>query len=368
MIKKLWCLGYILVCNFICFSHIYAAPSINSVVGTVSSGQTITITGLNFGTKATAAPLLWDNFESVVPGQVITGKLPVVGSAWTTYTSGSTVPVYDSAINKTGSTRSSRADYYLKPDYDVCLTKNVNTTTGSELFFSYYWYYHKRSTRYADNNKPWMVWGPGGLPMAYVGYGDPALGDGSSRYALQDNPYPSNSNLWGSSDLSNLNDKWVRIDVYLKQSAPNTANGVLQYWVNGVLDISKTSAITRTSNSTWDTILLGGFIRQNQPIQIYIDDVYIDNTRARIEIGDAATWTACKRKDIQRSTSWSSNTITAVVNQGSFTSSSGAYLYVIDSNGSVNANGFPISFGQASTPSDITPPAKPSGVTIQIVQ
>jgi hypothetical protein len=361
MTKRKMLVLVIALCGF--FDNFgFAAPVVNSVNGTVNNMQSVTINGSAFGEKSSASPLLWDNFERGTVGQSITGKSPVVGSPWTTYTSGSTVPVYDGSVNKTGSTRSSRADYYLKPDYDICLTKEVSTTTGSELFFSYYWYYHKRSTNYADNNKPWMVWGPGGLPMAYVGYGDPGAGDGGSRYALEDSSTPNNRSVWGSTQLTGLNDRWVKIDVYLKQSAANSANGILRYWVNGVLDIEITNAITRTGNAAWNTILLGGFIRQNQPVQIYIDDVYIDNTLARVEIGNASTFSASNHREIQIPTGWSNTSVSVTVNTGTFASNQTAYLYVFDQTGTCNANGYPITIGAGS--SDSSPVAPPSGLRI----
>ena len=42
----------------------WAAPSVSSVSGTLTSGTTLTVAGSGFGTKPTAAPWVWDNFES----------------------------------------------------------------------------------------------------------------------------------------------------------------------------------------------------------------------------------------------------------------------------------------------------------------
>ena len=44
------------------------APAISGVSGTLSSGQTVTISGSGFGTKPQAAPLLWDDFEQGTAG------------------------------------------------------------------------------------------------------------------------------------------------------------------------------------------------------------------------------------------------------------------------------------------------------------
>src|SRR6056297_904711 len=46
-------------------------PSIASAPSTIADGQSITITGSNFGTKVPAEPKLWDNFDSYTDGQNI---------------------------------------------------------------------------------------------------------------------------------------------------------------------------------------------------------------------------------------------------------------------------------------------------------
>jgi hypothetical protein len=65
---------------------------------------------------------------------------------------------------------------------------------------------------------------------------------------------------------------------------------------------------------------------------------------------------------------WSSSSITATVNQGTFSNGQAAYLYVIDANGTVNASGYPLTFGQGQGGgSDTTPPSTPTGVSITIL-
>ena len=93
------------------------------------------------------------------------------------------------------------------------------------------------------------------------------------------------------------------------------------------------------------------------------DDVYIDFTQARLEMCDTASWSARTRCEIQTPQSWSANSITIKNNQGSFNNGDTAYLYVVDSAGAVNANGFSVIIGSGSQP-DTTPPSAPIGVTV----
>ena len=65
-----------------------------------------------------------------------------------------------------------------------------------------------------------------------------------------------------------------------------------------------------------------------------------------VEIGDASTWTGCSHKEMQYTTAWASGQATITVNGGSFGASATVYLYVVDSDGNVNASGREIQFGE----------------------
>jgi hypothetical protein len=75
-----------------------AQPTINSVTGTVSAGESITIAGSGFGTKAQATPLLWETFEDGAAGDDLTSSRWVnyLGSYSAEYNDGS------SAVNGSG--------------------------------------------------------------------------------------------------------------------------------------------------------------------------------------------------------------------------------------------------------------------------
>jgi fibronectin type 3 domain-containing protein len=62
-------------------------------------------------------------------------------------------------------------------------------------------------------------------------------------------------------------------------------------------------------------------------------------------ICDASTWAARTHCEIQIPTAWSDNAASVTVHQGSFASGTHAYLYVVDSTNTPNANGFPVTFG-----------------------
>lgn len=84
--------------------------------------------------------------------------------------------------------------------------------------------------------------------------------------------------------------------------------------------------------------------------------------RARIEIGNAATYNGSTNMTVLTPTAWNNTAVTTIIHQGSFTSGQQAYLYVVDSTGAVNANGYQITIGGTG---DTTPPACPVNLTVQ---
>src|SRR3954463_601236 len=58
-----------------------SAPSVSGVSGALQIGAHLQITGGGFGTKAVAAPLKWDNFESGSVGSQIANGWTADGAA-----------------------------------------------------------------------------------------------------------------------------------------------------------------------------------------------------------------------------------------------------------------------------------------------
>ncbi len=78
--------------------------------------------------------------------------------------------------------------------------------------------------------------------------------------------------------------------------------------------------------------------------KMFLDGIYMDNSFARIEIGDNSVYANCTHREIQVATSWSDGQIDFAFNQGSLPNGQ-AYLFVIDENG-VPSAGHPIIIGE----------------------
>lgn len=94
-------------------------------------------------------------------------------------------------------------------------------------------------------------------------------------------------------------------------------------------------------------------------VKMYFDSIYVDNSFARIEIGDQPTYDSCTHREIQLASSWSDSQIEFNVNKGTLPDGQ-AYLFVIDESGTASS-GYPISFGVQT---DFIAPSAPSGLNV----
>jgi len=266
-------------------------------------------------------------------------------------------PKYSNVSNRTNSALCSRHDFVTPSQYNCSLQYILVTDTA---FYSFWWKYDLQSSQYNRNTKPYVEYGQDGgyFPLHYMGFGNPDYGDGGIRTSIQDDPSPVGPTDWGSTNVSSINHEWIRFDNWRVQSDPNVSNGTYKTWTHRpyasspptvYLDLSLENRMMRTSSYQWRQWTFGSYFARDTeaaggggPIDayIYLDDFYFDTTQARVEIGNASTWSGCTWREIQRPTAWSSSSVMIVVNEGGFNSLSGKYLYVVDSSGNVNANGY----------------------------
>jgi len=342
---------------------LWAAPSITNVSGTVSHGQSINISGSGFGTKTPAAPILWETFDDGMNGANIS-----TGGKWSPYAG-------DGARYNNSQPYSGEFSAYNYVQYGDSHPAGFSTSyymlpfATDTIYYSFM--FRHVGTRYTTGvDKNWRI-NTGN--NHYRGDGMIALSDGYIFYTSGNTDiFPSDDYGTGRyfSEPEYGSSTWTRHQTFVKYSTPaGTSNGYI--WA-AVGNQQKTFAniINRPIGYSYQVtnVLLGlmhdqGSLKPGEYHHMYIDDVYIDNTLSRVELGNASTWTACTIREVQIPSAWTNTTISVTVNRGSFRESDGSWLYVIDSSGNVNANGFPIRFG--STSGDIIPPSPPSGVVIQ---
>lgn len=317
-----------------------AAPVIQQVSGTLNQNSTVTISGSGFGSKATAAPLRWDDFEAGAVGQALTGW--DIGS-----TNADSLPKY---VNKSrlGTTGSKSAHQHFAPG-------QYNSDIGiygysSRKFYVSGWV--SGSTVGSPSRNVKLVGFRGGPPGDWdYPYGrlDQWPDNGGGSKYVTDCDGNDMAQDWDMPGLIIADGKWHRFETWIDLGTPNGNNGVYSTWKDTV-EWGKTlkGTFIKSSGCTFTNVHIQAYYATdtgtNPGADYYWDELYVDTTRARVELGNAPTWAACTHREIQVPSAWSTNSIAFKVNKGIFSTGQQAYLFIVDENGNPSS-GYPITIG-----------------------
>ena len=324
-----------------------AQPAITSVSGALADNSALTIRGANFGTKPTAAPVVWDTFEKGTVGNQINGQAAVIGS-WDNR--GYTVK-YSSTNCHSGS---KCADH----PFTTASSGQLAVTHDFSTIYIDFWGY---LDNVADNlSRNWKIWRVGNGPNNPDPTGMETIFSWYCQAGQSHLTYHLIGGSWDPTPVSQQEHLWYHFEVWLKQSDPGMPNGSTHQFINGQMaNEDRDNVLTRTrSADSYEDVVLGELWQTdavnpcpaNSGAHFYTDDIYIDSSWARVVVGDHSTWATSTHREIQVPSAWSTNSITITQHQGSFDSISGKYLYVVDSNGKVNANGFLLSSQSGGLP------------------
>lgn len=350
-----------------------AAPSVSNVVGTVSDGQNIVISGSSLGTNSLDIQWLNPNIEAGTTDADV--SLP---AGWTsaTTTADYESPIYSETKAHSGakSIKSSTPDvdqyesfFYYDYGSDISsiylswwvYIENL-ACTGDCIGGSQWKIFRLTSGEdalFADRNESnfyltQQVAAPtatfvGGNYMFYNFCLDDAASYDLNCYGGI-NP-ATNPGLYRPNGI--IEGGWRRVEIWAIPSTEDTQDGtVIVNLFDGTNTITSYvdydgDTRTRSSAYTWRYAVWQNYLGNGLDYgDIYIDDVFVQvGSQARVEIGDNATWANCTHREIQIPTVWAVDEITITVNQGSFENGT-AYLFVVDSDGTAS-DGYPIQFG-----------------------
>ncbi|MFH1586800.1 MAG: hypothetical protein ABID38_03015 [Candidatus Diapherotrites archaeon] len=324
-------------------------PQIISAPSTLTHNASFTISGNDFGVKSSAEPLAWDDFEGGTSGVRLNGNDPVIGSAWADVcVQGDPYPSYSNTRAHAGT--KSVMVHFQEGNSITHFDPQFEPTR--EIFLSY-WRYMDPATpeNLPVNHKQFYVFGMDStgvsLPQMVIGAIMPVKEVWSTGFQNMPTFHfdfsPSVTRTW-----SETINQWQRWDVYAEIEEPYTASsGIVKTWINGQLAVDETTVNITDVDGLWHRLGIGYMYGGVGTADEYFDNVYIDNTQARIELCNVSDWSVKNTNggncEIQIPSSWSNGVIQFTANQGTFNSSQTAYLYVIDSEGTVS-NGYPVSF------------------------
>jgi hypothetical protein len=350
------------------FPAVLAAPNVTGAAGTFVHKSPIVITGSGFGTKITGAPLIWDDFEWGNHGD----KVAAAGKGWSQANYPSDPDVTINTAQKYG--QGSRSTYYVVDPPDGAQAPESEEfgflrKTFPESEMVYVSYMTRISQTAGSGSRMWKLgrivnW------SAAPSYNEPPYMGVTWWPTEWDSHYDFGGGqveIFDSSQGGYTPNVWHRVEMWIRLSNPAGAtSGEIEYWADYHRYNPQTINVTRLSSVAGENIdtfisphsyvnSLGGYY------EIWMDDVYLDNTKARIEICSTPTWNNRTHCEVQIPSAWSDISITVSANLGSFSCADAAYLYVVDANGNVNANGLPVTLCDGDT----LAPAAPSNLTVQ---
>jgi len=324
-----------------------AAPSIAAVNGTFGNHQTVTVIGSGFGSKSPAGPLVWADFNSNLnPGS------GGVKRSWDENQNIQWSP--SEGYGGTGGAKGANGsgEWTLRVDH------NSWSGEGQRMYIFKKEKLNFLVTGPGQNWKSWRMWPAGnGYPNIYMS---------TSHGRIFVEEIGGDGGYW--SDIAPTTTGWQTQEIIFQASSMNQKNGRLTIRYDG-RTVGDGSIMSRSSSRPalmqWNYVVHGVAANEaswspgwNSGNRLWADDIYVDNTWARVILGNAATYSACSKLEVQIPISWNDGSISMMARTGGvFAQNSTAYLYVFDRDGSVNNAGYPVRIGSAGSgaPPDVGP-------------
>jgi len=319
--------------------QVQAEPIIEGIAGEVGHGMTLQITGQLFGTKPQASPRYWADFESGVDPSDLG-----LSQVWD--------EIHGEITGENARTRSAsafRSDVSSSSGGNGPVVKNMNSDN---------WYIFLKR-RYAfeieANQGPvgfnlkiirmWPEVISGELPYGnniHIGYqGSEEAGNGR----VTNERTSVSGTLWFRYVAPFIANKWHTEEIIYRSSQIDEQDGTFNWLRNGLpvwTDRLWQMRIAERPNR-YDILLFDQVANGTGPgpLWVYYDDIYMDDTWARVMLCDISLWSMCVNKEIQIPVSWNSSQLSFVVNLGGFdTVTQSLFLYVVTSEGDVNQKGY----------------------------
>jgi hypothetical protein len=362
----------------------FGAPSITGVSGNISDGESITISGSGFGSTGPNV-VLFDSFEkgnigsniSIVSNSADIGNWSELGNITEVYSA-------DYSVSGTKAMKVDWSNVYGSGPY-----LRYPNVQNSDMLISW-WQYMPTSKNVPGTNGPeagqpnwkWFWIGdesdnwPWGSDYVTVCLSNSNCDSTIAVFPADDTADPQREGgNWIETTF--VKGTWIRVSVAIRNAVSGGYIWNQEVSANGNrIQLNQTNISTAHLTDPWNILSLPGFGRQDNTAAAYYDDVYVatgSSARARIEIGNASTYSASTNLALLTPTAWSAGSISATVRDGSFASGSTAYLYVVDSTGAVNTSGYPITIGSSPVGDTTAPtvtsfqiPSTASSLTVSI--
>lgn len=331
---------------------------------TIASGQTLTISGSGFGTKSQAAPIYWTTFDDGTAGE----RIDSYDSGWTQRPEAGAW----SYLSVAGARRGGLGLENLgsKSGFNEA---SYHFPASAEIYVNYwFWVDSGGSVRVLKMPRLTSSTAAGG-GGEYNGAGNTQMdgkyvtaSGGSADINYNDgctNDLDADGGNAGPGWITIPRGRWFNVQFFRRNSSPpGSSNGTVIASLDDNYRHLSDTMVTRCSSwsGLHDTVWfnLGGSDVVNT--DIYADDVYIDNTQARVEIGNASSYWSATHREIQIPSSWGDGSVVVTCNTGTFSNADNVWIFVVDSDGNISSG-----YGPLTVDSDFVLPDAPSAPTLQ---
>ena len=325
-------IAVIIVVVFLAPFSCFGTPSKPSVSGFLSSGEIITISGSSFGTKSPAKPYLWAPFDGSLNPSTLGTRTSWDGNENMAYTS-------NEGAGGTGGAKAT--------DDSGTWTLTVNSSGFNWNDYNQQIYmFRKKKYNFDPGTANWKVW-----RMWPTEWAQPDFYVGTNNGCVFTEGVMESCNWFEGSDFEGTINAFNSEQFIFKgNSNSSTEDGILRLIMDGVTvaDFTDMKYKNDSRAMTRNFAVHGIGNTPNSSSRMWVDDVYVDITWARVMLGNASTLSACTHVEPQIPSAWNTTEITATVNTGTFAANDTAYLFVVDANGEVSPASAPLVVGSPS--------------------
>ena len=333
----------------------HADPTISSVTGTITRGQSVVVSGAGYETKSPAAPLRWAPFDTTSNASTLgqaTNWSQIQTLTWDSDDGyGSSGGMKANAIAGNGVLGTLRVDSSA-PAYNATSQKWYSFHREYNNFIAYN---HATPSTDDHNMKRLRLWPAGGS-----GAFNFVTGDYDGRVFVENAGCTGqDSGYWTSKPITNRTG-WIAKERFFKASSGSCVkDGTFRERFDGV-DRHSGSIITQkvspsvSLQSLYVVHSVGANVGSSwtdpawtSALEFRADDVYLDLTWQRVMICEASTFENCRKFGFIVPTAWSATSITGTLQFHSqdFPAQTTAYVYVFDTTNTPNTTGKSIVIG-----------------------
>lgn len=320
----------------------FAAPQIDSIGGSFEIGSTLTIKGRGFSSSGTP-PALYDSIDNqpVVSDLSDGAVVPEDQGPWTHNTNIWGNPV---TVERDGDLRyqGSSAVYYGSVKSYLGWPVALEDQANKQLYVSW-WYKPNQTVNNGGSNKFVRVWDKSDGTGTRV-----SLTQMHMIYDVVDQDYSPPTSWATTQPKAN---EWNRLEIYLDSDA-----GTIETWLNGNT-IHKVNDFRKSNTSEGLNVGLVGFdpsINDNYSnLNFRMKDIYVSTSRSRVELSNSETWDPTSHREVLNANSWSDTEVNVDFSLFGHPSLSDLYIYIIDPNGGVNSQGYPVCDKCPEQPGDV---------------